>query len=172
MGLPLKISWKLQLVQNAVACTFMGAPRFTYLKLLLHELHWLSISFWMQFKVLIIIFKVLYGTEPSYLGNSLFKRTSAHSARLWVCSLSPIPCHLGASTCAFTSLGGSPYGTPFPWNAVGLNLPSLPTLKIWLFPKCIGWSDCISNLTWCQVLVFYGFHSFNIVFNVLLLILF
>lgn len=39
MDLPLKTTWKIQLIQNAAACTVMEAPRFAHVTPLLSKLH-------------------------------------------------------------------------------------------------------------------------------------
>lgn len=67
MGLSLKIIRKLQLVQNAAACTVPGAPRAAQITQLLHKLHWLPDCFWIQFMMLVVTFKALYGMDPGYL---------------------------------------------------------------------------------------------------------
>lgn len=54
VGLPLETTWKLQLVLNAVAYAIMGVFHQVYVTPLLHELHWLPVGFWVQFKVLAI----------------------------------------------------------------------------------------------------------------------
>lgn len=58
--LPFNITWKFQLVQNAV----VGLPMIS----LLCELHWLSLCFWVQFRVLIFTYTIL---GSSYLRGHL-----------------------------------------------------------------------------------------------------
>lgn len=79
MGLPLKATQKLQLIQNAVARMILSAPRFTHVAPLLCELHWLPASFRVQFKMPAITFKLLHGMAPGYLWD--FMCVSAHPTR-------------------------------------------------------------------------------------------
>lgn len=61
MDLSLQISWKLQLVQNAAVQTWMGTTYCAQVLSLLYWLHWLQVGFWVQFKILIVIFKTIQG---------------------------------------------------------------------------------------------------------------
>lgn len=60
----MEIIQTLQVAQNAAAQTVFGAPRMAQVTLLLWRLHWLPVCFLVQFKVLVIMFKALYGTGP------------------------------------------------------------------------------------------------------------
>lgn len=60
VGLPLKTT---HLIQNAVTLVVMDIPQYIHVTPLLCEIHWSSVSSWVQFKVLAITYKVLYGTE-------------------------------------------------------------------------------------------------------------
>lgn len=48
---------------------------------LLHELHLLPVCFRVQFKVVVLIFKALYGTGSGYLNDHLFLISFAHCVR-------------------------------------------------------------------------------------------
>ncbi|XP_070796004.1 proto-oncogene Mas-like [Pituophis catenifer annectens] len=54
MGLPLRCTRRLQLVQNAAVRVVMGAPHYSHVTPLLHELHWLLVVLQICFKVLIL----------------------------------------------------------------------------------------------------------------------
>lgn len=83
MELPLKITWKLQLVQEVIMNAIQEIPQVACVTLLLHKLHWLPVSFQMQFKVLVITFKLSsYGMEPCYLWNHLILKISTPLIRL------------------------------------------------------------------------------------------
>lgn len=90
--LPLKTTGKLQLVQHLMVYTVLGITQFALSIPQLYKLQWLSFSFWVQLKVLVIIFKVLHGMGPDYLRDCLFLRISFHSTKLdkQVCSISPL----------------------------------------------------------------------------------
>lgn len=82
----------------------MGAPKFAYIMPLLHEaLHMqcgtcerCPVPFHVQFKVLVINFKALYGTGPGYMWDCRVLRASSHHTRSdRVCTLlDPKYCHL------------------------------------------------------------------------------
>lgn len=67
MGLPLQTLGKLQQVQNAAAHMLSGVRRFKPTIPLLRELRWLPVGFLAQFKVAVLIFKVLNSLGPGYL---------------------------------------------------------------------------------------------------------
>ena len=53
--LPLKLLWKLELVQNAAAQLLSGAAPFQHVTPLLRELHWLPIHYRARFTVLALV---------------------------------------------------------------------------------------------------------------------
>lgn len=91
MGQLLKSIWKLQLVQNAAGWANNGAGFSAHQFL---KLHWLSICFWMQLKVLVVTFKALHDSGPGYLWDQLFLVVptrpiqSSRRGTLWVLSAS------------------------------------------------------------------------------------
>ena len=58
---------KLQRVQNACARLVYNESKFYHIPPLLVNLHWLPVRYRIEFKVLLITFKVLNGLAPSYL---------------------------------------------------------------------------------------------------------
>ncbi|KAF7246206.1 NIPA-like protein 2 [Varanus komodoensis] len=68
VGLPLKMVWILQLVQNRTARLLTGTGRYAHMTPVLRQLHWLPIEVRAQFKVLVITYKAL---GPGYLKESL-----------------------------------------------------------------------------------------------------
>lgn len=81
MGLSLTSIWKLQLIKNVAARIILGSPGMAHVTPPLHELHWLQVCFWVQFKVLIITFKALHGRLAGYLQNHLCPIISAYPTR-------------------------------------------------------------------------------------------
>ncbi|KAF7254669.1 Cytoplasmic tyrosine-protein kinase BMX [Varanus komodoensis] len=71
MGLPLKTVQILQLVQNRAARLLTGTGRYVHMTPVLHQLHWLPIEVWTQFKVLVMTYKALNGLGPGYLKERL-----------------------------------------------------------------------------------------------------
>ena len=58
---------KLQRVMNASARLIFCAPKHCHITPLLLQLHWLPIDLRIEFKILLITFKVLRGSVPKYL---------------------------------------------------------------------------------------------------------
>lgn len=54
MVLPLKATWKLQLVQNITTWVMMSISWQAHVTHLLNELRWLSVCYWVQFKQLVL----------------------------------------------------------------------------------------------------------------------
>ena len=71
IGLPLCLVRKLQLVQNMSARLVASTSRGVRITPVLKSLHWLPISFWAKYKVLVITFKALHGLDPGYLRDRL-----------------------------------------------------------------------------------------------------
>ena len=64
MGLPLRLMWKLQMVQNAAARLLTEVKRYQHISPTLAVLHWLPICFRIDFKVLKMTYKSLNGLGP------------------------------------------------------------------------------------------------------------
>ena len=58
---------KLQRVMNTSARLVYCAPKSCHITPLLRELHWLSICYRVEYKILLLTFKVLHGMAPDYL---------------------------------------------------------------------------------------------------------
>ena len=76
-GLPKKDVSRLQLVQNAAARVLTKTRRRAHITPILKSLHWLPVSFRIDFKVLLLVFKSLYGNAPAYL-NAMISRYVPH----------------------------------------------------------------------------------------------
>uniref|UniRef100_A0A670IW23 Reverse transcriptase domain-containing protein n=1 Tax=Podarcis muralis TaxID=64176 RepID=A0A670IW23_PODMU len=81
VGLPLKVTRKLQLIQNAAARLVTGGGRRDHITPVLKDLHWLPVRFRAQFKVLVLTFKALNGLGPVYLKERLHPHRSARTLR-------------------------------------------------------------------------------------------
>ena len=58
---------KIQRVQNTAAKLINRRSKFCHITPLLKELHWLPVTYRIQFKILVIACKVLHGMAPAYL---------------------------------------------------------------------------------------------------------
>lgn len=72
-GYPWNDTEQLQLVQNMFTHMLVGDNRWDHMALICQDLHWLLIIFYIQFKVLVLIFKALYGLGPRYQKTHLLK---------------------------------------------------------------------------------------------------
>ena len=66
-GAPVYQIKKLQRVMNASARLVYRAPKYCHITPLLRELHWLPVRLRVDFKILLVTFKILHGVAPSYL---------------------------------------------------------------------------------------------------------
>ena len=66
-GAPEYLIKKLQRVMNASARLVYCAPKYCHVTPLLRELHWLPVRSRVDFKILLVTFKILQGVAPSYL---------------------------------------------------------------------------------------------------------
>ncbi|KAF7237565.1 Fatty acid amide hydrolase [Varanus komodoensis] len=71
VGLPLKSVRMLQLVQNRAARLLTGTGRYVHMTPVLHQLHWLPIEVWAQFRVLVMTYEALNSLGPGYLKERL-----------------------------------------------------------------------------------------------------
>ena len=72
----------MQRVQNAAARLVTSTPRYCHITPILYELHWLPVKFRINFKLLLITFKALYGMAPNYIVDLLnIKKKGNYSLR-------------------------------------------------------------------------------------------
>ena len=58
---------KIQRVQHAAARLVTNTPRICHITPILKDLHWLPIKYRIEFKIVLLPFKCLYGLAPQYL---------------------------------------------------------------------------------------------------------
>lgn len=68
-GLPNVQIAKLQRVQNAAARLILGFCKFSHITPALYELHWLPVSLRIDYKILLLTFKCIYGLSLTYLSD-------------------------------------------------------------------------------------------------------
>ena len=64
---------KLQCIQNHTANIVLGNKKFDHVTPLLHDLHWLSVSYRIEYKILLITHKFVHGKASFYLSSLLHK---------------------------------------------------------------------------------------------------
>ena len=72
-GLPAYQIAEIQRVQKAAARVVCRVPRYTHVTPPLKELLWLSIKYRIEFKLLILTFKAIYGDSPIFISADLTK---------------------------------------------------------------------------------------------------
>ena len=58
---------KLQRIQNSAARLVYYIPRLEHITPVLYRLHWLPVSFRIEYKVLILTYKAIHGHAPPYI---------------------------------------------------------------------------------------------------------
>ena len=80
-GLPKYQLQRLRYVQNTAARVVLQVSNFQHITPVLCELHWLPIQYRIIFKILLLVYKSLNGTLPSYLAQKLHYRSHTRSLR-------------------------------------------------------------------------------------------
>ena len=115
---------KLQRVQNCLARVVLRAPRFSPSLPLLKQLHWLPVSYRINFKLSTLAYRALSTQQPSYLASLLH--------------LSNIPRQLRSSTSQLIvpktklNLGKRAFSVAAPriWNELPITLKTSETIAI------------------------------------------
>ena len=141
-GVPSRYLSKLQLVQNSAARVVTCIKRQEHISPILYSLHWLPISFRIQFKILLLTFKALHGLAPSYLSELIVPYVSSREGlRSSNKNLLKIP------KSKLVSCGDKSFTVAAPklWNSLPLELRSMSSvtafksnLKTYLFRKAFS----------------------------------
>lgn len=80
-GLPKSSLQKLQFVQNAAARLVSFSRKTEHITPVLYKLHWLPVEKRIEFKILLLTFKVLHNMAPSYLNDLISSYIPSRSLR-------------------------------------------------------------------------------------------
>jgi len=68
-GVPAYAISRLQSALNAVARLVFSLQKYDSVTLLLQQLHWLKVEQRIEYKLAVLVYRCLHGTEPPYLAN-------------------------------------------------------------------------------------------------------
>jgi len=129
-GLPANRLYPLQKVQHAAARVVTGARRRDPMTRHLKDLHWLPISYRIDFKIAVLTWRCINGCAPSYLSSLLHRRNlgvrtlRSSSAPSSLHDLSPPSIHIKS----YGKRAFSNYAPPL-WNNLPVSIRSSPTLQ-------------------------------------------
>ena len=132
-GIPAIHITKLQRVQNNAARLVTGISRFSHITPVLDALHWLPVSYRIQFKILLLTFKCIHGLAPKYLMDLINIRRHTRYCLRSCGSLTLLPL---TGKC-LTTLGGRAFKSAAPklWNVRPANIRNMDNLN--LFKKAL-----------------------------------
>ncbi len=90
-GLPRKSLKKLQVIRNAAARILTNTKKRDHISPQLASLHWLPVSFRIDFKILLFIFKALNNLAPSYICDCLSSYAPTRTLRSSTARLLAVP---------------------------------------------------------------------------------
>ena len=117
---------KLQLVQNSAARLVTRTKKFEHITPILFELHWLPVSFRINYKIAVITFKCLHGLAPLYLSELI---EEYHPTRTLRSSSQKL---LKKKVVKFEKLGKKSFAFSAPevWNSLPFYLRNEPSLEV------------------------------------------
>ena len=139
-GLPQCQISKLQRVQNAAARIAFDLSKYCHITPALRQLHWLPVVKRIQFKILLLTFKAIYGLSPPYISELItVKPKSTHGLRSNNSTLLLPPTQKMLPTLGARSFAAA---APALWNKLPTSIKNVASLnsfkksiKIFLFNK-------------------------------------
>ncbi len=125
-GLPQSSLSRLQAVQNAAARLLTVSKKRDHISPVLSSLHWLPVKFRVDFKILLFVYKALFGCAPSYISELLVPYCPARALRSLSHLLLTVP------RCRYKSKGDQAFSVVGPklCNGLPYHVRSAPSLDI------------------------------------------
>ena len=125
-GIPSEQLSRLQHVQNSAACLIMKKRKRDHITPLLQQLHWLPISFRIQFKLAVLAFCFFDNSLPTYLSHSLSLYQPSQTLRSPSEKLLVVP----STSLQSTATRSFPSSVPRVWNSLPSYLRNISTLSL------------------------------------------
>ena len=123
-NLPARLTNKLQLALNAAARVLTMTSKYDHITPILENLHWLPIAQRIQYKILLLTWKILHKMAPTYMQELLQSYIPQRSLRSSSKSLLCVPkTRVSYGNRAFS------VAAPVLWNALPLSLKSIDSLE-------------------------------------------
>ena len=126
-GLPKYQLDRLQKVQNAAARVVFQIAKFDHITPALIDLHWLPVTFRVQFKLLLLVYKSLHNQSPPYIKDLLSPKPATNYAlRSSTQSLLFVP----KANCSSLGDRAFAHAAPVLWNSLPLTIRTSSSLAI------------------------------------------
>ena len=116
---------RLQSIQNNACRIVSKIKKFDHVTPTLHQLHWLPVKSRIDFKLLLLTFRILNGIAPDYLSELIVPYTPSRSLRSGDQNLLTVP---RSNTKSFGDRAFA-VAAPKAWNKLPLDVRSSPTLE-------------------------------------------
>ena len=125
-GLPDNQLQLLQRTQNTAARIITRSRKFDHITPILRRLHWLPVSYRINFKIILLTYKALHGLAPRYMRDMLTHRLNTRTLRSSSQQLLYVP------RWRLKSFGRRSFAVAGPvlWNQLPLHIKSAPNINI------------------------------------------
>lgn len=125
-GLPSSTLRPLQLVQNYAARLLLRVPKYSHIKPILRDLHWLPVGERVEYKILLFVFKALNSLSPLYLSELLIPSNRPSYLR----NLNPYSLYVPRTFLRTMDDRAFSVTGPLLWNGLPLEIRTSPSLEI------------------------------------------